>query len=253
MTGLELGFLALGVVVPGVTAVHLLIRPSPRSTARRRLAALSREAPAPPLPGRLGRLVTRAAAPALLGLAALAVAGPVAGVGAGVMGGCLVWWRRRRCDACARRAERARVVAELPLAIDLVVAGLRAGCTMEDVLAAVTAAVGGPLGRLLGESAERLRLGADPASVWRELGAAPELAPMGRAMARAADTGAPVADILERHAAEARRSAQRDAFARSQRLGVLVVAPLGLCFLPAFVLIGVVPLAAGLISELVPR
>jgi hypothetical protein len=40
------------------------------------------------------------------------------------------------------------------------------------------------------------------------------------------------------------------AVARSQRVGVLVVAPLGLCFLPAFVLIGVVPLAAGLVGGL---
>ncbi|ASU86000.1 hypothetical protein CDO52_03075 [Nocardiopsis gilva YIM 90087] len=242
----------VGVIVLAVTAVHLLIRPSPRSVARRRLAALSREASASPDTVRLSRPVTRTAVPLLIGLAAFAVVGPVGGVGAGLMAGCLIWWRRRRGDARSRKDEQARIAAELPVTIDLVVAGLRAGCTMEGVLAAVATAVGGPLGRLLGEAAERLRLGADPASVWRELGATEELAPVGRVMARAAETGAPVADILERHAAEARRSAQSAALARSQRLGVLVVAPLGLCFLPAFVLIGVVPLAAGLISELVP-
>nr|WP_246422430.1 type II secretion system F family protein [Nocardiopsis mwathae] len=243
----------VAVAVLGLTAVGLLVRPSPRSIARRRLLASSRDPADTARARRAGRRATRAAVPVLVGVVALVLAGPVAGVGAGVLAGCAAWWRRRRAAGRPRRLERARITAELPVTVDLVVAALRAGCTVDEALAAVATAVGGPLGRLLGEATERLRLGADPVSVWRGLGATPELAPMGRVLARAAETGAPVAEILERHAVEIRRGAQAAALARSQRLGVLVVAPLGLCFLPAFVLIGVVPLAAGLLSDLMLR
>ena len=49
------------------------------------------------------------------------------------------------------------------------------------------------------------------------------------------------------------RAALTDAAeARAQRAGVLIAAPLGLCFLPAFVLVGIVPLVATLGMPLLP-
>ncbi|MFD0804371.1 type II secretion system F family protein, partial [Streptomonospora algeriensis] len=108
----------------------------------------------------------------------------------------------------------------------------------------------GPLGRSLGGVAEQLRLGADPRAAWRSAADTEEFAAIGRALARTSESGAPVATVLERHAAELRDTARVRALTRTQRLGVLSAAPLGVCFLPAFVLIGVVPLAAGLVSGL---
>lgn len=46
-----------------------------------------------------------------------------------------------------------------------------------------------------------------------------------------------------------RTAAARAAHVRVRRAGVLATAPLGLCFLPAFVLIGVVPVVIGLTSR----
>lgn len=80
-------------------------------------------------------------------------------------------------------------------------------------------------------------------------GGAP-LAPAARALSRAADGGAPVAAAVARLAAEARLDARARGEQAARRVGVVAVAPLGLCFLPAFVLLGVVPVVVGLAAPL---
>ncbi|WP_046469218.1 type II secretion system F family protein [Allosalinactinospora lopnorensis] len=216
-----------------------------------RLAALFPEGRSEPLrPRRWRGHGVRTAVSFLPALVLALLLGPLLGLVAGIPPACAVWWWLYRRGTRDSRVDRSRAAVGLPIAIDLMVAGMRAGGTMTGVLSAVTPAVGGPLGRELGGVADRLRLGADPAAAWGGLHGPPELVAVGRALARAGETGAPVADILERQAAEVRRRTRTRAYADTQRLGVLVVAPLGLCFLPAFVLIGVVPLAAGLLSGL---
>ncbi len=239
--------LELVTVVLGAAAAWLLVHDG--SIARRRLAALW--APATSRRGNHRRWrarLTRCGAVCLPSLGLAPLLGPVTGLVVGVPVGCaLGWWLYRRGT---RPIVVARSTASLPIAVDLMAAGVRAGGTIHDVLAAVTPAVGGALGRSLEGVAERLRLGAEPATAWYGPHAPTELSAVGQALARASDTGAPVADLLDRHAAEARERERTRAYAATQRLGVLAVAPLGLCFLPAFVLIGIVPLAAGLISGL---
>jgi hypothetical protein len=41
--------------------------------------------------------------------------------------------------------------------------------------------------------------------------------------------------------------------ARAQRAGVLVAGPLGLCFLPAFLVLGIAPVVIGLAGEALAR
>ncbi|MDN2502743.1 type II secretion system F family protein, partial [Nocardia nova] len=43
-----------------------------------------------------------------------------------------------------------------------------------------------------------------------------------------------------------RAAVEDTAAARAERAGVLISGPLGLCFLPAFVCLGIVPVVAGL-------
>lgn len=76
------------------------------------------------------------------------------------------------------------------------------------------------------------------------------LGALARTMIRAAQSGAPVADVLTRLADDARRTAQATASAAARRVGVHAVAPLGLCFLPAFVFLGIVPMVAGLAGQI---
>ncbi|MFJ9558104.1 type II secretion system F family protein [Nocardiopsis sp. NPDC101807] len=194
-------------------------------------------------------LPLRALALTLAGVLAVAVSAGLFGPAGGVVavGGCAVLWVRAR--RAGERPDRLPVTSDLPVVIGLISSGIRAGATLPVCLTAVSGAAGGRLGGELSAVAEQLRLGADPASAWSRPSLPAPLAAVGRDLARAADTGAPVADLLDRHAVDLRRALRTRATARVERLGVLVVAPLGLCFLPAFVLIGIVPMAAELLSR----
>jgi hypothetical protein len=69
-------------------------------------------------------------------------------------------------------------------------------------------------------------------------------------MARAVETGASVSDALRRLAEDLQAVSRSEAEARARTVGVRAAAPLGLCLLPAFVLVGVVPLVAGTVASL---
>jgi pilus assembly protein TadC len=56
---------------------------------------------------------------------------------------------------------------------------------------------------------------------------------------------------VARLAADARAERGRAATARARRAGVLITLPLGLCFLPAFLVVGVLPVVIGLAGGMV--
>ena len=172
--------------------------------------------------------------------------GPALGV---TLGAGLWWWLRSRTPA-ELQLRGHRIEADLPIAVDLLVAALRSGSQQADALAMVARAIGGPLGGELDTAARQLRLGAQPDRAWQQLDEPADLAALGRVLARASRTGAPLADGLAAFASDCRNRQRARHMTRAHRVSVLVVLPLGLCFLPAFVLLGVVPLAVGLISGL---
>jgi len=69
------------------------------------------------------------------------------------------------------------------------------------------------------------------------------------ALAMASASGAPAAELLRAEAETARRAAVADARARAERLGVSLMVPLGVCVLPAFIAVGVVPLMAAVVAS----
>jgi pilus assembly protein TadC len=157
----------------------------------------------------------------------------------------------RRREAPDVRRRRERISAELPFAVELMVACLRAGQPVGAALDAAAHAVGGPLGERLAWVGSQVRLGAEPRDAWATLAGDGSLAALSRTMTRAVLSGAPVADALARLSEDARQQARATASAAARRVGVQVVAPLGLCFLPAFVLLGIVPVVAGLMGQIV--
>ena len=154
-------------------------------------------------------------------------------------------------ESIATRRRRERVVRDLPLAVDLLVAALAAGRPPGQAIAAVAHAVGGPLGEDLTAVAARIELGADPDSVWREMADDPVLAPVGRSFRRASRSGASVTTVLARCVDDLRRRRHTDVSRVARSAGVRTAAPLGLCFLPAFIVIGVVPTIVGAFWNLV--
>lgn len=63
--------------------------------------------------------------------------------------------------------------------------------------------------------------------------------------------GVPAGELLRSEAEEARRAARADAATRASVLAVKLMLPLGLCILPAFMLVGVAPLLIAVISSTV--
>ena len=198
-----------------------------------------------------GRLVAkRRIASWLAGLAVTLVVGGPPGVVLGVGVGLFAARRLAGLEPAAVVATRARLVADLPLAADVMATLLRAGATPERATEATAEAVGGPLGDRLANVVAHLRLGADPVLAWHALAAEPALAPLARALGRTSMTGAALASALERLAEDGRAAASWRTELAARRVGVRAAGPLGLCFLPAFVLIGVVPIVIGIVRSL---
>jgi Flp pilus assembly protein TadB len=145
-------------------------------------------------------------------------------------------------DAAA--VERAALRRELPAACELLAVCLAAGLPVAGALAAVGVAVPEPLGGQLRRVAGLHRMGADPRRAWVDAPAS--LDALGRALVRAGESGAAAVPALRALAAESRATTRAEAGEAVQRAGVWVLAPLGLCFLPAFVCLGVVPLVLGI-------
>jgi pilus assembly protein TadC len=100
----------------------------------------------------------------------------------------------------------------------------------------------------LRQVAGMLRLGAEPSQAWQALAAEPALKPLVATAIRSATSGIRMAANLSELANELRAEARAIRLARAQRAGVWVIVPLGLCFLPAFVCLGVVPIVIGIAS-----
>lgn len=154
---------------------------------------------------------------------------------------------RRRGRAAARRA----VARDLPLALDLVAVCCAAGSTPATALAFVGRALPGQLGEQLVTVSRALDLGASGEQAWASASLqTPVLREAAERFAHAERSGASLAPALAALADEQRRLLQLDRAARARRVGVLAAGPLGLCFLPAFVLTGVLPVVIGLVSQL---
>lgn len=195
-------------------------------------------------------MLMRRAASGAAGALCLVIFGVPAGGMIGMAVAVAVWFSFGRLGEGERRRRRARLVADLPVAVDLLAACLRGGTPWGEAVEAVAEAVGGPLGDELRGVAVQIRLGADPAAAWLTLTKEPMLAPLARAAVRGVTSGAALAPSLGRLARDQRRVARSAAAARARAAGIRALAPLGLCFLPAFVLLGVVPAIAGIASTI---
>jgi Flp pilus assembly protein TadB len=230
---------AVVLVVPGV--------PTPASSRR----ALTVEPRGAADPGARRELpLLRLAAAASVGAGALVLVGGAFGAAAAATATAVCWWATGRMEPPAVRRRRERLAATVPHAVDLLAACLAAGLPPDAAVEQVTAAMDPPLADELAAVSSRLRLGVDPAAAWRDLSGHPQLGALGRTVSRALVSGAPVSEAMQRLAEDLRRSARADVESKARAVGVKVAVPLGVCLLPAFVLVGVVPLVAGAVSVL---
>jgi pilus assembly protein TadC len=146
-----------------------------------------------------------------------------------------------------------------PLAVasslDVLAVCLAAGMAVSTAAAATVPSAPPKLARVLRRAADLLALGADPDVAWST---APDLPSacldtqtdaLLRLARRSASSGAALADGVAELADQSRDQAAHTAAAAAERAGVLIAGPLGLCFLPAFVCLGIVPVVAGLAGD----
>lgn len=153
--------------------------------------------------------------------------------------------------APADQARRhAQVVAGLPQVCDLLAVCLESGQPLRSATEVLAGLLDGPLGENLQAVTARVRLGVPEGDAWRELSAQAGLETLGLEVGRTVGSGMAVAQVLRGLATDARREACAAAEVRAKRVGVRSVLPLMICFLPAFVLLGVVPIIGGIIQNL---
>lgn len=183
-------------------------------------------------------------AAALLGVALLTGAGPAV--------------VRERAGIRARRdrPEHRIVVDTDPLAVaaslDVLALCLTAGMTVPAAAAATARSAPPTLAAALRRGADLLSLGAPAATAWSAQ-PDPRSGPVDRRIdavlrlaRRSGSSGSALAQGVDELAAQCRQDASHAAAAAAERAGVLIAGPLGLCFLPAFVFLGIVPVVAGL-------
>ena len=236
-----------------VSAALLVWSPGAALTRRRLRTLCARPAGTPPRPSAESaddpaalarrRWLLAGAGGLAVGLLLGGATGAVVGIVAAVVGERLL--RSGVPDASV--VERAALVRDLPGACDLLAVCLAAGVPVAGALSAVGEALPAPLGARLAGVAALYRLGAEPRRAWAEAPA--ELAALGRVLVRTGESGSAVVPALRSLAADSRATARAAAEAAVQRAGVWVLAPLGLCFLPAFVCLGVVPLVLGIAGD----
>ena len=158
--------------------------------------------------------------------------------------------RRRQV---ARRLAVRREAA--PAVLDLLGAALRAGLNPHRAVLRVAERAPDVLREDLSTAAAVLRLGGTPAEALRQAAHRSGLDEF-RAAAAALETadrwGAPPAEALAARAEALRTRARLNAEAQAGRAAVRLTFPLVLCFLPAFILLTVVPTVAGALRALTP-
>lgn len=232
------------VVHAGVVAASLLALQAGRGTgAGKRLARL--RGTETPGKGRDPRYLVASA----IGVAVAGLAGRWWGVPVGLVVGVTIERFLRRQEPAHVRKARARAVADLPLCADLLAAALKAGAPIDRAVFAVADALGGPLGERLERTARSLRLGAEPAEAWAHLSGVTGAERLVAAAIRSSASGGAMSGALTRLADDLRVDRAVAAEASARRAGVLIVLPLGLCFLPAFVLAGLVPVLVAVLGD----
>lgn len=201
--------------------------------------------------GRAGRRGPRRALLAsLAGVGGWLFVGGAAAPVAGVVAAAVAWWVLGRAEPGEVRRAREEAQRDLPHLVRLLGAALRSGAAPGDAVRLVCAALPGAAAARLSGIPDRLALGVDPGQVWVSLADDEALAPLGRSLARAHETGAPVVAAVERLADELERTGRGRVEDRARAVGVKAALPLGLCLLPSFLLLGIVPLVAGLLAGL---
>lgn len=230
-------------VLTAALAAYLLIphaaAPIGRLRERRGTTALSRREPGMPLRQRLfGGLAASIAVLVLVpgdpGLLGALLLGPAIVVLLGLL---------------RRRPDTVRAATALPQTLEFLSVCLEVGLPLPRAIEVVSRVSEPPTSDMLEGISANVRLGRNAADVWREVSADPVWGRVAGDIARSEQSGTALADLLRIHAEDARVEVHEAALKAARKVGVKSVVPLMACFLPAFLMVGVVPIIAGLLGD----
>ncbi len=166
---------------------------------------------------------------------------------------------RARTTARDRRAVvppvQMRGDSDDPLAVasslDVFAACLSAGMAVAGAARATAPFAPQSLAEVLDRAADLLAMGADPASAWSCGGTSGDdhVEALSRLARRSASSGTALAQAVTELADQSRLDVADSARAAAERASVLIAGPLGVCYLPAFVCLGIVPVVVGLAGD----
>jgi len=227
-------------LVTAVAGLGLLVG-QPRTVALTHQGRASR----PPL--RLPIMpVTVVGAAAGLALAWVFSSSPMSlGVGA-VAGGAAARWLANNTQGDEKA--RAAVAHEFPLVLNFLASVVESGAPVRFAAQAVSEVCDVGNAKCLKAVLAQCDVGFTDAEAWRTLADDPVWGDVARELSRCVETGAAVGDVLRSVAVRATKASAAKATAKARSVGVSSTLPLVACFLPAFLLVGVVPIIGGLIS-----
>ncbi|WP_328447742.1 type II secretion system F family protein [Amycolatopsis sp. NBC_00438] len=227
----------------------VVIWPGDAAVARRFawLTAGRTPEPARKWPGAVPHIATT-----LGGVSLAVLIGGLAGIVIGAIVTAAGWWAIRRSRRPA--APTADIATRLRLAgtLDLLAACLRAGLPVPTALDAVSGAAPAETAAALRSTAALLALGSEAGEAWASVQAVPGLNELAVAAIRTSRSGAAFATAAGDLAERFREELATEAEERAERAGVALALPVGLCFLPAFFCLGVLPVVLSLAARLGP-
>jgi pilus assembly protein TadC len=206
---------------------------------------------APPL---LRRVLMSVACALALGLAGSGVDGRLGGLVwfvvpfVAAIGVLVLGW----VEPQSARRRRRQLIMEVPQALELMAACLGAGVPARTACAAVVQTFHGPVADDLGQVMALLQLGVADVAAWRTLHDHPQLGMAATDLARSMESGTSVVEGLRHHAAAARETRRSELQVRARAVGVRSVLPLMTCFLPSFMLLGIVPAVVSAVFHALP-
>jgi pilus assembly protein TadC len=139
------------------------------------------------------------------------------------------------------RRRRQQLITEVPQTLELLAACLAAGLPVRTACAAVVQSFDGAVADDLGQVLSLMDLGVADAEAWRTLHDHPQLGLAAADLSRSVESGTSTVEGLQHHAAAGREARRGALQVRARAVGVRSVLPMMMCFIPSFMLLGIVP------------
>jgi Flp pilus assembly protein TadB len=154
------------------------------------------------------------------------------------------FWILGRFESSASRRRRQLLVDQLPEALDLMMVSVQAGQPLRNAVLLAVNGLPEPVAGLIGRVSQGIAVGLTEAEAWQALADEPMVADLAADLARSLNWGTSSAVVLSSYRRQWRRRSATSRLAAAKAVGVRTILPLGLCYLPAFMLLGVVPMVA---------